>query len=73
MLESAEGTITNGQYRETGNIWYTRRRKTKQKHNTICVGHHYTKTNINNVRKDTILLQTTGGKDEPNIDVMHKS
>jgi hypothetical protein len=22
---------------ETGNIWYTRRRKTKQKHNTICV------------------------------------
>ena len=26
------------QSRETGNIGYTRRRKTKQKHNTICVG-----------------------------------
>jgi hypothetical protein len=25
--------------------WYTRRRKTKQKHNTICVGHHYAQTN----------------------------
>ena len=34
--------------------------KTNQKHNTICVGHHYEQTNINNVNK------TTGGKDEPN-------
>ena len=25
------------QPRETGNIGYTRQRKTKQKHNTICV------------------------------------
>ena len=23
----------------------------RQKHNTICVGHHYTKTNTNNVNK----------------------
>jgi hypothetical protein len=29
--------IKNGQSRETG----TRRRKPKQQHNTICVGHHY--------------------------------
>jgi len=29
----------NGQSRETGNIGYTRRRKTQ--HNTICVGQHY--------------------------------
>ena len=29
------------QSRETDNIGYTRRRQTKQKHNTICVGHHY--------------------------------
>jgi len=29
----------------------TRRRKTKQKHNTICVGHNYTQTNTNNVNK----------------------
>jgi hypothetical protein len=27
--------------RETGNIGYTRRRKIKQKHNTICVGHPF--------------------------------
>jgi len=34
-------TIKNEQSRETGNIAYARQRKTKQKHNTICVGHHY--------------------------------
>ena len=39
----------NGQSRETSNIGYTRRRKTK--HNTICVEHHYTQTNTNNVNK----------------------
>ena len=38
----------------------------KQKHNTICVGHHYTQTKTNYVNK-TCVLQTTGGKDEPNI------
>ena len=27
----------NGQSREIGRIGYTKRRKTKQKHNTICV------------------------------------
>jgi hypothetical protein len=42
------GPTKNGQYKETGNIGYTRRRKTKQKHNTIFVRHHYTQTNINN-------------------------
>jgi hypothetical protein len=30
-------------------VLHTRRRKTKQKHNTICVGHHYTQANTNNV------------------------
>ena len=39
----------------------------KKKHKTICVGHHYTQTNTNNVNKTYALLQTTGGKDEPNI------
>jgi hypothetical protein len=48
------------QHRETGNIGYTRRRKTKQKHNTICVGHHYAQTHTNNVNKTWTLLQTTG-------------
>jgi len=38
-----------GQSRETGNIGYTKRRKTKQKQNTLCIGQHYTQTNINNV------------------------
>ena len=37
----------NGQSRETGNIGYTRRRKSKQKHNTIYVEHHYTQANTN--------------------------
>jgi len=54
----------NEQSRETGNIRHTRRRKTKQNHNTICVGHHYMQTDTNNVNKTWALLQTTGGKDE---------
>jgi len=51
----------------------TRRRQTKQKHNTIRVGHHYTKTNTNNVNKRRAFLETTGGKDDPNIVCMRKS
>jgi len=34
---------------DSDNIRYTRRRQTKQKHNTICVGHHYAETDTNNV------------------------
>ena len=45
----------------------TRRRKTKQKHSTIHVRHHYTQPNTNNTNQTFTLLQTTGGKDEPNI------
>jgi hypothetical protein len=41
-LENTEGTINNGESRETGNI--TRRRQAKQNHNTICVVHHYTQS-----------------------------
>ena len=63
--ENTEGAIKNGQSRKTGNIGHTRRRKTKQKHNTICVGHHYVQSNTNNVNKTRALPQTTGGKDEP--------
>jgi len=51
----------------------TRRRQAKQKHTTIRVGHHYTQTNTNNVNKAWTFLQTTGGKDEPNIVCMRKS
>ena len=45
----------------------TRRRQTKQTHNTTCVGHQYTQINTNNVNKTWALIQTTGGKDETNI------
>jgi hypothetical protein len=53
-LKNTEGGIIKGKSRETGNIGYTRRRKTKQKHNTtqhntICVGDYYTQTNTNKV------------------------
>jgi hypothetical protein len=62
MFENTEGAIKNGQSRETGNIGFTRRRQTKQKHNTLCVGNHYTQINTNNLNKTWALLQTTGGK-----------
>jgi hypothetical protein len=53
--------IKNGQSKETGNIGYTRRRKTNQKHNRICVEYHYAQRNTNNENKTWALLQTTGG------------
>ena len=37
-----KGAVKNGQSRETDHIGYTRRRQTKQKHNTIYVRYHYT-------------------------------
>ena len=47
MIEHTEGVINNGQSRET------RRRQTKQKHITICVGDHghYSQANTNDVNK----------------------
>ena len=39
----------------------------QENHNTICVGQHYTQTNTSNVNKTCGHMQTTGGKDEPNI------
>ena len=33
----------------------------------------WAQTNTNNVNKTRVLLQTTGGKDEPNIVFMRKS
>ena len=50
-LDNTEGAINNGQSRETGKVGYIRRGKTKQIHNTTCVGHHCTQTNINNLSK----------------------
>ena len=57
MLENTEGEFKNGQSRETG---YTRRRQTNK-------SQHNMQTSTNNVNKTWALLQTTGGKDEPNI------
>ena len=67
-LENTKGAIRKGQSRETGNIGYTRRyhaqnqqhrvhkgRQTKQKHNTIFLGHQYMQTNAN---KTCTLLQS---------------
>jgi len=58
MLENTTGAITKGHPRETGNIGYTRRRKTKQKQNTIFVEHYSIQTNTNDVNKTCALLQT---------------
>jgi hypothetical protein len=44
--------------KETDNLGYIRRNKTKQKHNTIYVGHHYAETNTINVNKTCALQQT---------------
>jgi len=60
------GTIQNGQSRETGNIGYTRR--TQHVLNTTK-----RKANTNNVNKTWTILQTTGDKDEPNMVLMRKS
>ena len=68
MLDNTEGAIKKRQSRETGNIGYTRRRKTKQRHNTICVGHHYAQANTNNVNKTNNLRWK-----HPNIVFMRKS
>ena len=65
-LENTEGTIKHGQSRKTGNIGHKWGRKKWHKHNSICVGHHYAQANTNNVNKTRSLIQTTGGKDEPN-------
>jgi hypothetical protein len=44
----------------------TRRRPKKQK----TKAGHYAQTNINNTNKTWTLLQTTGGNEEPNIDII---
>ena len=45
----------------------------EEKHNTLCVVHHYAQANTTNVNKTCAFLQTTGGKHEPNIVFMRKS
>jgi hypothetical protein len=45
-----QGAIQKWQCREADNLGYTRRNKTKQKHNTMYVGNHYGR----NLNKDTL-------------------
>ena len=74
MLANTKGAIKK---RTIQRNWqhrlHLRRRKTKQKHNTIDMEQHYAQANRNNVNKTCVLLQTTGGKDESNIVIMRKS
>ena len=76
MLEGVEvnvrAQLKKRESRKTGNTGYRRQRKQKQKHNTICVTHHYTQINTNNTNKAPVLIQKTGGNDEPNIASMQK-
>jgi hypothetical protein len=46
---------------------WVHRTQDEGKHNRTCVEHHRTQTSTTNVNKTLVLLQTTGGKDEPNI------
>jgi hypothetical protein len=47
MIENTEGAIK----KDNPENWQHRRRKTKQQHYMICVGHHNMQTNENNVNK----------------------
>jgi fructose/tagatose bisphosphate aldolase len=53
------------QSRETGKIGL-QNEETPNK-NTKRDGYHFTQANTNNVNMTCAFLQTTGGKDEPNI------
>ena len=70
---NTERAIKKGYSWKTGNIVYTRRRKTKEKHNTTCVWHTIRKQTHITVNKGCAHLQTTGDQDEPIIVSMLKS
>ena len=53
---------------DIGNIGYTGR-QTKQTYTIRCIGHRYTQENTNKVNTTWVLLQTTAGKDEPNVGI----
>ena len=60
MLKKFEGSIKidNPEKLATVGTQTKWRRQSNQKHNTICVGHQYTQTNINNINKTWTLLET---------------
>jgi hypothetical protein len=62
VREYLKGNKKNGQSKDTGNINKTKTNKAKPQH-IMC----WTPLCTNKVNKTRALLQTTGGKDEPNI------
>ena len=50
----------------------TKQKKKKKENRTQCVMDNtmHKQTNINNTNKTRTLLQTTGGNEEPNIDII---
>ena len=51
MLENAERANRNRQSKKLATQSTQDQDKQNKKYNIICVGHHYTKTNTNNVNK----------------------
>ena len=72
MLENTEGAIKMDNPEKLA-TWGTQNVEKQDKNTAQCVGHHYAQANTNNVNKTWALLQTTGGKDKPNIFFMWKS
>ena len=72
-VEKASNKRLENTEREIEFGYKKRRQTTQNKRNTKCTGRHYAQTNTNNVNKTSALLQTTGGKDEPNIVCSRKS
>ena len=50
-MSKGQSKMDNPQKLATLSTQNTERKQTKQKHNTICVEHHYPQTNTNNVNK----------------------
>jgi len=58
---NTEGAIQIENEVKLATVGYTRRRQTKQKHNTLYDGHQYTQAHTYNVNKTWSLLQKKNG------------
>ena len=66
-MEMAEKLLTLD-IQDTRHKTKTNKTKTQHRKKSICGGHHYAQTNINNLNKTRAFLQkTTADKDKPNI------